>query len=365
MTCTLILKQNDLVLVFNFLYDLKITIAPTRNKYYVSCKLNIKSGLFKFKVLRSLAQQPDSVIKLVNLVCIIPWSDSKRTGVMQLLKTGVECCLYIISPLVTIANELIQKVNVYQHMTKMDKSVVRKRTLSDTIVVIPFSMYANAVNSAVQMVGNVVVYFVGIFLRPSAELVSFISGKICNNALYTLGVNPRQLAKSQLCSTMNWAYRTTINVALLVLNGILMFIFALIVMTMVFTLLLTPFVPIMLVFTVVITSLIALSLVSAISKMTKTVSSSLQKTFGVTLLAAFCIVFMVLASVTSCAFVMCWIFVISSVQIVCVILSAFMIVSLFAIILILTIIGKVIDNKVQNAPRDTANLYLTFSKKSV
>lgn len=97
---------------------------------------------------------------------------------MQLLKTGVECCLYIISPLVTIANEFIQKVNVYQHMTKMDKSVVRKRTMSDTIVVIPFSMYANAVNSAVQMVGNVVVYFVGIFLRPSAELVSFISHPI-------------------------------------------------------------------------------------------------------------------------------------------------------------------------------------------
>lgn len=283
---------------------------------------------------------------------------------MQLIKTGVECCLYIINPLVTIANDFFQKVNAYQHMTKMDESVVRKRTMSDTIVVIPFSLYGNAVNKAVQMVGDVVVYFVGIFFRPSAELVGFISGKICNNALFILGVNPKRLAKSQLCSTINWACRTAINAELLALNGILMFIFVLIVMAMAFTLLLTPFVPIMLVFTVVITSLIALYLVSSITKTTKTVSSSIQKTFGVILLAGFCIAFMVVASMMSCAFVMCWIFVISSVQIVCVILSAYMIVSLFAIILILKIIGKVIDNKAQEPPRDTANLSLTFSKKS-
>lgn len=45
------------------------------------------------------------------------------------------------------------------------------------------------------MVGDVVVYFVGIFFWLFVEFVGFIFGKICNNVFFILGVNLKWLVK--------------------------------------------------------------------------------------------------------------------------------------------------------------------------
>lgn len=281
---------------------------------------------------------------------------------MELLKFGLGCFMYTIQPFFKFTNDFLKKFELYQ---QMNASVVMRRTKSETNIVIPLSLTVGTVTRAVQTIGNVIVYFMCLCLRPSSELVSFISRRIYSNAQMMFRDNLfLQYPKWQLCSFISNAHRFTVKVAMLALNGILMVIFSLIVVTMILTLFLTPFVPLLFVFTITVTMLIALTLISAISRTTRTLTGTIQRTFGFTVLASICVGFMGVATLMSCAVVLCWIFIISSLQVFCVIVSACMIVFLFAAMLILTVMGKILENEVSESPEDGAMLSFTFSKKN-
>jgi hypothetical protein len=267
----------------------------------------------------------------------------------------------MISPFLAFVNKFLLQFTAYQHVNAL---AVQLRTMSDTGVVIPLSMSSAAVENVVLTIGNVVVYCMWLCLRPSAKLTSLMIRGVRRFIKRITGVDPAQYTRDQSC-IMDSTYKYTVNIATFVLNGMMMLVTFLIVLTMMFTLLLTPFVPVVLIVTVVITLLIALSLIAVISQMIKTLScalSTIKKTVGIILLTSTGGIFMVLVSIMSCVVVLCWIFIISSMQIICFALSAFMILSLFATILILTIFGKAMETNVEEAQTDKAKLSLTFSK---